>query len=427
MALTDYEFGARYCSRCSFCKWIPIDFVKSWEYAQCCPSISRHDFHAYSGGGRVVTALSLLEGRGEITDEVKESIYRCQLCGACQTSCHLITELVEPLEIARELKFRCIKEGKEVPALAEARATLRKTRNSLGKPQAQREEWAKGLNLKDATKEKVEVLFFAGCMLSLDESMRQVAKSSIKLLGKAGLDIGFLGAEEPCCGGRLFDMGYMDDLAGYAKNVMKKLKASGATVLVTPCACCYGSFMQIYPMMGHELEGIEVMHISELLSDMVENGKLKLRKSVPMQVTYHDPCHLGRLGEKYEPYEGTYTKTFGALWVAEPEKQIRRGTDGVYEPPRNILENIPGMTLKEMERNREFSWCCGAGGGVHEAYPDFAEWTANERIEEAIATGSDAIVTACPWCESNFKNAMKGKSGKTLEVFDLVEVARMAI
>jgi Fe-S oxidoreductase len=427
MALEDYERGARYCTRDSICKWIPLDFIKSWRYAQCCPAVSKYDFHVYSGSGRVITALSLLEDRAQISEDLKEAIFRCQLCGACQTSCHIISEFVEPLEIARELKFRCVEEGKEIPALAAVKNTLNRTRNTLGKPQADRQKWAKGLGLKDANKEKVEVLFFTGCKLSFDESLWPVARSSIELLTKAGLSVGTLGKEETCCGGRVFDMGYRKYLPRQAKNLLAKVKATGAEVLVTPCAYCYGTFRQFFPMIGKDFKDVEVLHISELLDRLIQAGKLKLRKKVPLRVTYHDPCHLGRLGEKYERWEGEYQRKLGVLWAAEPEKPAKRGTEGVYEPPRNAIRSIPGTELLEMERTKEYAWCCGAGGGVVEAYPDFAEWTASERIEEARSTGCEALVTACPWCETSFRRAVDIGGGNSLKILDLVELVRMSI
>ena len=104
-----------------------------------------------------------------------------------------------------------------------------------------------------------------------------------------------------------------------------------------------------------------------------------------MKVTYHDPCHLGRRDNVYVPGKAIM---------------------GMYETPRNILKSIPGLRLVEMYRIKEYAWCCGAGGGVREAYPDFSEWTAIERIEEAKSTGADAIVSACPWCERNFLDAI---------------------
>jgi heterodisulfide reductase subunit D len=427
MALEDYEFGARYCVRCSLCKWLPVDFIKSWRYAKNCPAIGRYDFHTYSGGGRVVTALSLLQKRGDISEEIKEVIYRCQLCGACQTTCHLITELVDPLEISRELKFRCVEEGMELPALAAIKKRTTATGNSFGKSQAGRRRWSKGLGLRDASREGVDVLFFAGCRVSFDESFWPVARGSVELLQKAGLRVGILGAEETCCGGRLFDMGYRKELSRCARSLLKKVSSSSAGMLVTPCACCYGTFKQAYPMMGHDFKDMEVLHITEILDRLIQSRKLKPRKKVPMRVAYHDPCHLGRLGEEYEPWDGEYHKELGVVVVSEPQKPVRRGTEGVFEPPRNTLNSIPGLELLEMERRKEYAWCCGAGGGVLEAYPEFADWTASDRMEEAMSTGCEALVTACPWCETTFKR-VAGKGGENgLRILDVVELVRMAV
>ena len=99
---------------------------------------------------------------------------------------------------------------------------------------------------------------------------------------------------------------------------------------------------------------------------------------------------------------------------------------GVYEPPREILRRIPGLELVEMYRIKEYAWCCGAGGGVVDAYPDFSIWTAKERIEEAKCTGAEAIVSACPWCERNFIDAINAKDEK-MKVYDIVELVQLAM
>jgi Fe-S oxidoreductase len=114
------------------------------------------------------------------------------------------------------------------------------------------------------------------------------------------------------------------------------------------------------------------------------------------------------------------------MYVYDPPKPWRKGTNGFYEPPRDVIRSIPGIELVEMERIKEYAWCCGAGGGVIDGYPDFAKWTAMERIEEAKTTGAEAIVTACPWCRSNFGDAIK-ESGEKLKVFDVVELFEQAI
>jgi Fe-S oxidoreductase len=161
---------------------------------------------------------------------------------------------------------------------------------------------------------------------------------------------------------------------------------------------------------------------------LIKEGKIKLTKKVPMKVTYHDPCHLGRLGEPYIHWKGVEKKTLGDMLVVvhDPPKEYRRGTSGVYEPPRDVLKSIPDLRLVEMERIKEYAWCCGAGGGVIDAFPDYASWTASERLREAKATGAEAMVTACPWCQRNFKDAIK-QNGDRFKVYDIVELVQQSI
>jgi Fe-S oxidoreductase len=110
----------------------------------------------------------------------------------------------------------------------------------------------------------------------------------------------------------------------------------------------------------------------------------------------------------------------------DPPKTYRRGTNGIYEPPREVLNSIPGVKLNEMVRIKEYAWCCGAGGGVNESNPEFAGWTAMQRIEEAADTGAEALVTACPWCEKTFNDAIRKSSGK-LKIYDAVELLAESI
>ena len=124
-----------------------------------------------------------------------------------------------------------------------------------------------------------------------------------------------------------------------------------------------------------------------------------------MTVTWHDPCHLGRQGEPYVPWEGEEKKVLGQVLTWDPPKPRDNGAKGVYDQPRELLRAIPGVELVEMERIREYSWCCGAGGGCREAMPEYSAWTAGERITEAAATGAEALVTACGWCERNFMDS----------------------
>ena len=143
---------------------------------------------------------------------------------------------------------------------------------------------------------------------------------------------------------------------------------------------------------------------------------------VKINATYHDSCRLARLSEPYVFWNGKRLP-FGRT---EPPKKWRRGTNGIYEPPRNVLKKIPELNLLEMERIRENAWCCGAGGGVKWAFNDFALWTASERLEEAESVGAEAIIGSCPFCKWNFLDAAKNTK-KKIKVLDFVEVAAQAI
>jgi Fe-S oxidoreductase len=112
--------------------------------------------------------------------------------------------------------------------------------------------------------------------------------------------------------------------------------------------------------------------------------------------------------------------------IHDPPKKYRRGANGIYETPRDILKSVPGLRLVEMYRTKEYAWCCGAGGGVIDAYPDFAIWTGSERLREANAVGAQAIVSACPWCKRNFLDAAK-ETGDKIEVYDIIELVQKAI
>jgi Fe-S oxidoreductase len=159
---------------------------------------------------------------------------------------------------------------------------------------------------------------------------------------------------------------------------------------------------------------------------LIKEGKLTFRSEIPMAVTYHDPCHLGRQGEPYVPWNGVEKKIKNQIVVYEPKRPRYNGAWGVYDLPREILRSVPGVELVEMERIREYSWCCGAGGGVREAYPEFSNWTATERIMEAKSTGAEALVSACPWCERNFKDAISAL-GDAMQVYDIVELVQKAL
>ena len=416
MALQDFREDMELCNKCSICKFIPLEKVKNAEPAYICPSISRYNFNAYSGGGRVAIGISMLEGRLEYTDKLKHVIYNCQTCGGCDISCKYAMDM-EVLEPIYELRIKAVGDGQTDSALDKVISGLRKS-GSMVPVKGKRGDWAAGLDVKDAAREKVDVLFHVGCLTGFDKDMQKLAKTAVGILRKASVDFGIAGDSETCCGGRAYQMGYKQDFLGQAKKNMAMIKKAGIKTLVTACADGYHAFKVLYDK--YDLKGdLEVLHITKYIDRLIKEGKLKPRKKVDLTVTYHDPCHLGRLGEPWIHWEGK--KLPGHQRRFDPPREFRRGTYGIYEPPRDILRSIPGLRLVEMDRIKEYAWCCGAGGGVNVSNPGYSQWTARARLEEAEATGARAIVTVCPWCEKNFDEVV-GESGSSLKVFDIVEI-----
>jgi Fe-S oxidoreductase len=422
MALEDYRSDMEMCCRCSICKFVPLEKLTEMRHSYVCPSIARYNYHTYAGGGRMGLGIALLENELAYDKALLDVVYNCQMCGACDISCKYAMDM-EVLEPIYETRIKAVSEGHTNPALDKVINSLRKQGTMVAGPKTRRGEWAAGLDVKDITREKAKVVYHAGCRTSYDKDSGKVARDIVKLLKKAGVDFGTAGEKEICCGGRAYQMGYQEDFRNQAKKYMAMIKKSGAKTLVTGCADGYHAFKVLYDKFG--LKGdLEVMHITEYLARLIKEGKLKPTKRVKIKVTYHDPCHLGRLGEPYIHWEGKPIP--GHIRIFDPPKEFRRGTYGVYEPPREVLGSIPGLKLVEMDRIKEYAWCCGAGGGVKESNPDFAGWTAKERIDEAEATGAEAIATACPGCERSFRDAIK-ESGSDLKVYDVVELLAKAI
>jgi len=396
--------------------------VQGAKYSYVCPSIARYNFHAYSGGGRLNIANWMLKNGFNYTEKLLDIVKNCQMCGACGVSCNYAMDM-EVLEPIQEFRIKTVEDGHTVPALDKVIENLRKNDAMVAGGRTQRGSWAKGLKLKDATTDRVDVYYHVGCLTSFDKNMWKLAQSTARILEKAGVNFGIAGATEICCGGRAYQMGYREDFLNQAKKNMELIKKSGAKTLVTGCADCYQAFKVLYDK--YNLKGdLEVLHTTEYFDRLIKEGRLKPSRKVDLSITYHDPCRLGRLGEPWIHWSGK--KIPGDRFVFDPPKIYRRGTNGVYEPPREVLNSIPGVKLTEMVRIKEYAWCCGAGGGVSESNPDFALWTARERIDEAVSTGAQAMVTACPWCEKTFNEAIKS-SGNNLKVYDVVELLEQAI
>ncbi len=211
------------------------------------------------------------------------------------------------------------------------------------------------------------MLYFRGC--TAREKETSIQKATEKLLDIAGVDYHIL-EDEKCCGSVLLRTGFFKEAQ---RQIEKNTEVLRGEKIITSCAGCYKTLKEDY-------EGLDVIHISQLLDELIRDGKLNLEKG-ELDVTYHDSCHLARHME-------------------------------VFDEPRNVIESLANIV--EMENNRENSLCCGAGGGVKSAYPEIATQMAKTRIDQAMDTGCKTLVTACPFCKLNLSN-------DELEVLDLTE------
>lgn len=421
MGLEQYSGDMNMCCRCSACKWVPMQQVSGYDFANVCPSISRYNFHSYSGGGRMNIGAAMVRGEIDYSERLLHIIYNCQMCGACGVSCNYAMDM-NVMEPIYEMRIKCVEDGKTVPALDQTIEGLRKT-GSLFPPTGKRGDWASGLDLKDAAREKVDVLLYVGDVTSYDPALQKLAQATARILQQAGVNFGIAGDAETSSGDRAYQMGYQKDFLNQAKKNMDYIRKNNIKTVVTADAESYQAFKVLYDKF--KLRGdLRVLHITEYLEQLIQDGKLELKNKVDLNVTYHDPCHLGRLGEPWVHWEGR--KIPGDKFVFDPPRPYRRGTRGVYDAPRAVLNSIPGIKLTEMSRIKEYAWCCGSGGGVGRSNPEFAQWTAAERIDEAETTGAEAIVTACPWCQKIFNQTI-ANGGSAMQVYDIVELFEQAI
>jgi Fe-S oxidoreductase len=422
MALEDYRVDMEGCAKCSLCRFVPMEKLSGKAHSYVCPSVAKFNFTTYSGGGRLALGSAILDKRVDCDDKVLGIIYDCQMCGACDVSCKyaIDMEVIEPIS---ELRNHCVQAGRTVPALDSVVASLENHGTMVPDAQVSRGAWAQDLEAPNYTRTATEVVFHAGCRVRSDPSLWKGAQAAVALLRHAGVDVGIGNEMELCCGGRAYHMGYRDAFVKHSKKVSKLLNGSKVKTLVTGCAECYQCFKVLYEKCGIERD-FQVFHISQYLAALVKQGQLKLVREVPMTVTYHDPCYLGRLGEPYIPWSGRELP--GPWRVFDPPREFMRGTYGVYEPPRELLKAVPGLRVLEMDRIKEYAWCCGAGGGVRESNPGFADWTAAERIQEARSTGASAIVTACPGCQHGLGAACTKEKGG-LDVYDISEIVGQAV
>ncbi len=282
--------------------------------------------------------------------------------------------------------------GKRFPAkIAAVRRNLAGSRNVFGEDNAERAEWVEEVRRATAhryQKAASEVVYFTGCVAAYFPLAQKIPVAFAEILDAAGVDFTLLGEEEWCCGFPMLGAGLMEMFAAFRAHNLAAVERRGAKTAVFACPSCYRMWREHY--------GAKVALCSapEMLCSLVRAGRLPLRE-LPLTVTYHDPCDLGR----------------GA---------------GVYEAPREILRAIPGVRLIELPHNREACLCCGGGGNLEMVDPELAARIAAAKIDEVLATGARAVVTACQQCVRVMTTHVR-RNRVALEVLDLVQLVRRAL
>ncbi len=414
----EYKKVISHCLRCSVCKWIPQVQIKSQKYAMCCPAIDMYNFHPYSGGGKIILALLLEYGRIKPSEELRDIVYKCTECGACSVSCKYLNTL-EPLEIVMKLREKLVDAGYgPMPKQKVFAESLKKVNNPYNEPLEKRLDW-----LPDDIKldPNAKTLYFVGCTSAYRR--KELAIANARILKAAGVPFNIL-EDECCCGSPVLRTGDEKTFEEILNKNLDMIESKGIETVIFSCAGCYDTFKVDYPL--HRNFKFRVLHTVEFFDELLQNGKLKLTNKVPLTVTYHDPCHLGRNCERYETWDGTVVHMMPLVNINMPPKPKRTGRKGVYDAPRNVLNTIPGIKLVEMERIREYAYCCGAGAGVKSAFPELAINTARTRVGEAESTGAQAIVSTCPFCATNLQDGIK-EGGSKLKFYDISELLLMAL
>jgi Fe-S oxidoreductase len=424
MSLQDRRQYQESCIRCSQCKFVPAP--RSRDFASLCPSMDHGQFHAYSGGGQVITSYALMQGKAAVTERLVDSVFSCTMCGACDTACKTNEgDNVEPLDTLYELRAHLAREG-QVPAPMKALMEgLRREGSHLG-PRAERSRWAEGLDLKDATRARVEVLLHVGGSSAFDRGQWPALQALVRLLRAAGVDFGIAFDAERDAGGLAYDLGFQDDARTLALHQQKLVKDAGACVLLAASAEDYAAFRNLYPRLGVALPGVRVVHSTDYLEELLASGQLTLQARREGRVTYHDPCRLGRLSEPYTPWQGQWITVLNTIVVPDSPRPVLYGNGGNYDAPRRLLQRVQGLQLVEMERNRQFAYCCGAGAGAAQANPAMAGKAALQRLQEAQATGAACVVTACAGCQRHLA-AAAAANGIDLPVQGVLDVLAQAV
>ena len=331
---------------------------------------------------------------GDVVTE--EEIWACTTCGACQEVCPVNIEHIRKII---DLRRNLVMTQSKMPESAQL---MLRNMQSRGHPWAGiqsmrlRGDWTSGLELKIlAEGDNANTLFWVGCTGALVERNVKATLSMTGVLKVAGVDFAVLGDAETCCGDPARRAGYEFQFQIMSEQNIEIFKSHNIKEIVTTCPHCYNTIKHEYPRFGGDFK---VIHYTQLIADLIRQGRLKLTHELNSALTYHDPCYLGRY-------------------------------NGVYLEPRRILQAIPKTKLEEMERSRDTGFCCGGGGGLMWIEEQPGTTKINQmRLEDVLKTGAETVVTACPYCLQMFEDSIEHKGLKdSLKARDLIELVEAAM
>ncbi len=328
-----------------------------------------------------------------LTEIEHEEIWRCTTCGKCALKCPREVKQIEDMMALRRMATGYGVFPAAIKPVRGASSGLEAEGNPFGEARNTRADWAKGLSVR-TFEEGMEFLYFPGCYLCYDARLKKVAAATAKILNKAGVDYGILGAKENCCGESIRKTGNEDLFKRLARENIKTFIDNGVKKIIVSSPHCYHTFKNEYPDF---LVNFEIIHISQFLFELINEGKVQISKEYEKKVTYHDPCYLGR-------------------------------HNGIYDEPRDVLKKIPGLELNEMPETREDSFCCGMGGGRIWMETPKEERFVNLRLEQAVGVGAEVLVTACPYCITNFEDSrLVLNYDEAIQIKDITEVIEEVI
>ena len=324
----------------------------------------------------------------------EDTIWACTMCGFCTTACPVF--IIPAVDKIAEMRRYLVLDKAEFPKeVQNAFRGMETNGNPWNIAAATRGDWADGLpvvTMAEAGEKQIEVLFWVGCAGSYEDRAKRVSKALVEMLDRAGVSFAILGTEETCTGDSARRMGNEYLFQMLAQQNVETLNGYKVKKVVTNCPHCLNCIKNEYKDFGGDYE---VVHGTELVSQLIAAGRVPLTTAIPETITFHDPCYLGRY-------------------------------NGGYEAPRRILRAIPGLQLTELERSRERGLCCGAGGGRMWMEEKLGSRINQTRMKEIADSGAQNVGVSCPFCMVMIGNA-KDEIGVSTQPFDVLELARRAM